>query len=64
MMKSNFFKLEEGIGNRYLNENNYRSIVFSFLFLFFFFLLPFPPTFKFTFNRIHAPRADKIDGLI
>lgn len=64
MMKSNFFKLEEGIGNRYLNENIYRSIVFSFLFLFFFFLLPFPPTFKFTFNRIHAPRADKIDGLI
>lgn len=61
MMKSNFFKLEEGIGNRYLNENIYRSIVFSFLFLF---LLPFPPTFKFTFNRIHAPRADKIDGLI
>lgn len=41
-----------------------QSIVFSFLFLFFFFLLPFPPTFKFTFNRIHAPRADKIDGLI
>lgn len=61
MMKSNFFKLEEGIGNRYLNENIYRSIVFSFLFLF---LLPFLPTFKFTFNRIHAPRADKIDGLI
>lgn len=59
MMKSNFSKLEEGIGNRYLNENIYRSIVFSFLFL-----LPFPPTFKFTFNRIHAPRADKIDGLI